>query len=622
MQRTSDRSGDVDLERDRQLVDRSQRGDVDAFPELYLHYHDRLYRYCLGRLDNRTEAEDAAQEAFARAWKALPDLSGDRRFYPWLTVIASNLCVDVAKKNSRYSFVEEPDLDLVAPSVIGEQELLVDHRAERDLLVRALGNLSTRHRDVLELREGRNWTYQQIASHSNVAVSTVETLLFRARRSLRREFMQLARKEGALGVVLAPLFFVRRRLTRVLTSARSWAAVAKRASAATLLPSGSPLGGVVAAVATTALVAASIVMVGTTSPHGTPSRIAAAVAPGSPPTVPAPVATRPDARGSATNDAADHSRSGGPPGGVGLSGKAGQFDNRSAAARPGSVTKDLAKLTKPGLSTLPVPTVPLPKPPVPIGPLPKAPVPTVRSQVGLGTAGSYAVLAGTTVTNTGPSVISGNLGVGPGTAVTGFLPGLVNKGAQYAGDARAVQAQADLTTAYNDVAGRTPATNVSSNLGGQTLAPGVYGAPSALALTGTVTLDGQGNPNAVFIFQAKSTLITASSSTVHLTGGTRACNVFWQVGSSATLGTKTSFVGSILALTSATIQTGTTVQGRVLARNGQVSLDDDTITDTTCAATAATTATTGPTAVPVTPAFSSSAYGRASWRAESVSREP
>ncbi len=131
--------------------------------------------------------------------------------------------------------------------------------------------------------------------------------------------------------------------------------------------------------------------------------------------------------------------------------------------------------------------------------------------VGLGTATSFAVLAGTQVTNTGPSIISGDLGVSPGTAVTGFPPGLVINGTQHAGDAVALQAQADLTTGYDDAAGRTPATTVSSDLGGQTLGPGVYNSASALELTGTLTLDARSDPDAVFIFQAGSTLITASN---------------------------------------------------------------------------------------------------------------
>jgi Ice-binding-like len=215
-----------------------------------------------------------------------------------------------------------------------------------------------------------------------------------------------------------------------------------------------------------------------------------------------------------------------------------------------------------------------------------------QPQVGLGTATSFAVLASTTVTNTGPSVISGDLGVSPDTAVTGFPPGIVINGTQHAGDAVAAQAQSDLVIAYNDAAGRTPDVTVSSDLGGQTLAPGVYNSASSLGLTGTVTLDAQGDPDAVFIFQAGSTLTTASSSTVALIGGAQACNVFWQVGSSATLGTNTTFVGSILALTSASVQTGATVAGRVLARNGQVSLDTNTVTQSTCDATPPATTTT------------------------------
>jgi hypothetical protein len=215
---------------------------------------------------------------------------------------------------------------------------------------------------------------------------------------------------------------------------------------------------------------------------------------------------------------------------------------------------------------------------------PVASAASVQAPVGLGTATSFAVLAGAAVTNTGPSVISGDLGVSPGTAVTGFPPGVVTNGTVHSADAVAAQAQADLTTAYNDAAGRTPRDAVPPDLGGLTLLPGVYNRATTMGLTGTVTLNAQGNPNAVFIFQAGSSLITASNSTVALMNGASPCNVYWQVGSSATLGTNTTFIGSILALTSATVQTGTTVNGRVLARNGQVSLDTNTITRPNCAA--------------------------------------
>jgi len=211
------------------------------------------------------------------------------------------------------------------------------------------------------------------------------------------------------------------------------------------------------------------------------------------------------------------------------------------------------------------------------------PAVAAAAPVGLGTAGSFAVLAGTTVTNTGPSSISGDLGVSPGTAVTGFPPGIVYNGTIHAADGVAAGAQSDLTTAYNDAAGRSPTGNIPAFIGaGQTLAPGVYKASSSLEVGGSLTLDAGGDPNAVFIFQAPSTLITDSASSIVLTGDAQACNVFWQVGSSATLGTSTDFAGSILALTSISVDTGDTIAGRALARNGAVTLDDDTITVPAC----------------------------------------
>ena len=178
----------------------------------------------------------------------------------------------------------------------------------------------------------------------------------------------------------------------------------------------------------------------------------------------------------------------------------------------------------------------------------------------------------------------------PGTAVTGFPPGIVTSGTIHAADGVAAGAQSDLTTAYNDAAGRSPTANVPAFIGaGQTLAPGVYKASSSLDVGGSLTLDAHGDPNAVFIFQAPSTLITDSASSVILTNGAQACNVFWQVGSSATLGTSSAFAGTILALTSITVETGDTIAGRALARNGAVTLDDDTITVPSCAITTADT---------------------------------
>ncbi len=217
-----------------------------------------------------------------------------------------------------------------------------------------------------------------------------------------------------------------------------------------------------------------------------------------------------------------------------------------------------------------------------------------ESPIGLGTAASYVVLGGQTVTNTGPSVLHGSLGVSPGSAITGFPPGIVS-GATHAGDAAAGQAQSDLTIAYDDAAGRAPTASKAGDLVGQTLPGGVYHSTGPLALSGTLTLDGQHDPDSVFIFQIASTLITASASRVSLINGAQACHVFWQVGSSATLGTHSSFTGTILALTSITVTTGTVIHGRALARNGAVTLDDNTITRPTCTTPPPTTTTPPPT---------------------------
>lgn len=203
----------------------------------------------------------------------------------------------------------------------------------------------------------------------------------------------------------------------------------------------------------------------------------------------------------------------------------------------------------------------------------------------LGSARSFAVLAGSTVTNTGPSVIAGDLGVSPGSAVTGFPPGIVSSGTIHAADAVAGAAQVSLTTAYNALAAQGCTQDLTGqDLGGKTLTPGVYCFSTSAQLTGVLTLDAQGNANAVFIFKIGSTLTTASGSSVLLINGGSPCNVFWQIGSSATLGTTTSFTGNILALTSITLTTGATVTGRALARNGAVTLDSNTISSNACLA--------------------------------------
>ena len=210
--------------------------------------------------------------------------------------------------------------------------------------------------------------------------------------------------------------------------------------------------------------------------------------------------------------------------------------------------------------------------------------------VGLGTAAPFAILAGTpAITNTGASTVTGDVGIAPAIAVSGFPPGTIS-GSTHKGDAVAIQAKSDLTTAYNDAAGRST-TATHATLGGLTLVGGVYTAGGAtLGLTGTLTLDGKNNPNSVWIFKATSDLVTASSSRVRVINGGSACNVFWQVTSSATLGSGSTFVGTILALTSITMANGVTVDGRALARNGEVTLINDTITAPDCSAASATAA--------------------------------
>ena len=197
----------------------------------------------------------------------------------------------------------------------------------------------------------------------------------------------------------------------------------------------------------------------------------------------------------------------------------------------------------------------------------------------LGAAQSFAVLGATpNVNNTGPTVVTGDLGVSPAAAVVGFPPGTVI-GTIHAADAAAASAQSANTTAYGVLAGEACNTSfgVPTDLAGMTLAPGVYCFASSAANTGLLQLDAMGNANAVWVFQIASTMITGSASSVTVINGGQACNVFWQVGSSATLGTTTTFVGNILALTNITLQTGASLSGRALAQTGTVSLASNAV---------------------------------------------
>ena len=213
-------------------------------------------------------------------------------------------------------------------------------------------------------------------------------------------------------------------------------------------------------------------------------------------------------------------------------------------------------------------------------------VAAIPMPVNLGTASGFAVLAGSGVTVAGAvntTTITGDIGTFPTTSITG-LGNVVLNGTNHAGDAVTQLAKNDLVLAYNDAAARSANTTYAGgfDLVGLTLASGVYSDTSSLFLSGTLTLDAQGNSDAVWIFQTGSTLITASNSAIDLIGGAQACHVFWQVGSSATLGTNTDFMGNILALESITLNTGAAVDGRVLALNGAVTMDQNSVTRAIC----------------------------------------
>lgn len=216
------RADDVDLGRDRALVEQHQQGDVAAFEDLYRRYYARLFRFCLRRTGNPHDAEEVAQEAFARAYRAMPVLRGERRFYPWLSVIASRLCIDSHRRLGR----TEPAAD-VDPGSVSDPDRL-DVAVDHELLVRAMGRLTPRHREVLHLREREGWSYQRIADHYDVSLGAVEGRLFRARQALRREFLAVAGPDAGLAAA-APLALplagrVGRRLTGLRLRMSEWAA--------------------------------------------------------------------------------------------------------------------------------------------------------------------------------------------------------------------------------------------------------------------------------------------------------------------------------------------------------------------------------------------------------------
>jgi RNA polymerase sigma-70 factor (ECF subfamily) len=315
---------DVDLDRDRALVERCQAGDAAAFGNLYARYYERLLRFCLRRLNDRHEAEDAAQEAFARAWKALPRFAGERRFYPWLTVIAGNICTDMLRRRSRSTPTDDLELTAQHPvGVVGEDtsEELVLAAVDGELVNRALDRLSTRHRHVLAMREGSGWTYQQIADHEGVEIGTIETLLWRARQALKREFAVVSESKGALaGFLIATGALIRRTVFR---AANRGTTVHHSSGGG----SGAMRNAVAGVAVTAAAVAAAFI-----APHAlSTSRSSAASAPGS------ALAAPPLALGSTQIGAED---GGGSAGGGSAGGASGSSATSAAEASENSGSPD------------------------------------------------------------------------------------------------------------------------------------------------------------------------------------------------------------------------------------------------------------------------------------------
>jgi RNA polymerase sigma-70 factor (ECF subfamily) len=220
---TPSRDGTVDVTRDKVLVERCQAGDRQAFDELYLRYQRRLHRFCMQRLGEAHDAEDIVQEAFVRAWRALPRFAGERRFYPWLTVIAANLCVDTMRRRARLIPVEESRITASDTGTYDIEDAVL-HEVDSKMVATAFGQLSSRHQRILQLREGSDWSYRKIAEHEGVGVTAVETLLWRARQALKREFLMLDEKSSKVGALIGFLMVLPARMVAGLPKAARHAA--------------------------------------------------------------------------------------------------------------------------------------------------------------------------------------------------------------------------------------------------------------------------------------------------------------------------------------------------------------------------------------------------------------
>ena len=299
-----DFEGAVDVERDRALVERCQGGDHEAFDALYMHYHRRLLRFCVKRLQERSEAEDAVQETFARAWRALPNFAGDRRFYPWLTVIAGNLCTDALRRRARLSPLDETTM---RTSDVGSYDIedAVFQAVDVKMVTTAFENLKPRHQRVLDLRERSGWSYQRIAEEEGVGVSAVETLLWRARNALKREFALLAGAEGKAGALVGLAMTLPRNALRRFPTSFRHAMEAARHVVSAVTPAGASMAAAGAVVvglgavylspgtSATATSTGTTLITSTVAPAGggnggpTPPANTAPVPPATPPSVPA-----------------------------------------------------------------------------------------------------------------------------------------------------------------------------------------------------------------------------------------------------------------------------------------------------------------------------------------------
>ena len=285
----SDFEGAVDVDRDRVLVELCQSGNLEAFDSLYLHYNQRLLRFCVKRLQERSEAEDVVQETFARAWRALPTFAGDRRFYPWLTVIAGNLCTDALRRRARLSPLDETTM---RTSDVGSYDIedAVFQAVDAKMVTIAFENLKPRHQRVLDLRERSGWSYQRIAEEEGVGVSAVETLLWRARNALKREFALLAGAEGKAGALVGLAMTLPRSVLRRLPTPFRHAIETARHVVSAVTPAGASMA------------AAGVVVVGLGAVYLSPGTSATATPTGAAPVTStvAPASGAPSLAGSTT----------------------------------------------------------------------------------------------------------------------------------------------------------------------------------------------------------------------------------------------------------------------------------------------------------------------------------